>query len=132
MMRRLLPVALLAVAVGACSAMQNSVGRLTVKDYTSKSGQRVMAGQAEPRTEYNCRTLVQERQDWGLKGNMDKAASIERVTAVAVDSAPGKGANYAHVIVPSQTSVMGFNVNAFKDAQVGYYKCASLPPVALK
>jgi hypothetical protein len=109
--------------LAGCSA----VGQLTVKDYKAKSGDRVMAGQAEPKAEYNCSKLAQERHDWGMKGNMDKAGATERVTAAAVEAAPARGANYAHVMPPSETSIGGFNVNAFKDAQVVYYKCASLP-----
>jgi hypothetical protein len=112
-----------AVALAACS----TVGQLTVKDYQAKSGQRVMAGQAEPKAEYQCAKLAQERHDWGMKGKMDQSGAMERVTAAAVEAAPGRGANYAHVQPPSEASVGGFNVNAFKDAQVVYYKCASLP-----
>ncbi len=37
------------LALAACQTM----GGLTVKDYTAKSGQRVMAGQAEPKAEYS-------------------------------------------------------------------------------
>jgi hypothetical protein len=130
MLKRYLPAVLLALAIGGCSTVENSMGRLTVKDYTAKSGKRVMAGQAEPKAEYSCRKLEQEKQDWGLKGTMDKPTAIERVTSVAVERAPGKGANYAHVMVPSEMSFGGFNANAFKDAQVAYYQCASLPAAA--
>lgn len=115
--------AVLAVAVAGCSAL----GQLTVKDYRAKSGQRVLAGQAEPKAEYRCEKLAQERHDWGMKGNMDKVGATERVTAAAVEAAPRRGANYAHVMPPSDTSIGGFNINAFKDAQVAYYKCVSLP-----
>lgn len=116
--------------LAGCSSIQQSMGRLTVKDYTAKSGQRVMAGQAEPKDEYGCTKLVQEKEDFGLSGSMNKTAAIERITQVAVDAAPSKGANYAYVIVPSESSVMGFNVNAFSDAEVAYYKCSNLPPVS--
>ena len=77
----------LALALGACS----TVGQLTVKDYQAKSGERVMAGQAEPRAEYDWRKLAQEKQDWGLTGNMDRVAASEKVTAIAVEAAPQKG-----------------------------------------
>jgi hypothetical protein len=126
MLKRTSTVALLAFAVGACS----TVGQLTVKDYQAKSGQRVMAGQAEPKSEYQCQKLAQEKQDWGLKGNMDRVAASERVTAVAVDTAPQKGANYAYIISPAQFGIGALNVNAFSDAQVAYYRCASLPAKA--
>jgi hypothetical protein len=116
-------VALLASALAACSA----VGQFTVKDYQAKSGQRVMAGQAEPKAEYSCQKLAQEKQDWGLKGNMDRVAATERVTSVAVDTAPQKGANYAYIISPAQIGIGNLNVNAFSDAQVAYYRCAKLP-----
>ncbi len=116
-------VALFAAAIAGCSA----VGQLTVKDYKAKSGERVVAGQAEPKAEYRCQRIAQERQDWGLKGNMDKAGAMQRVTAAAVEAAPGRGANYAHIIAPGEASIGGLNVNAFKDAQVVYYKCTALP-----
>ena len=110
-------------ALAGCS----TIGQLTVKNYTAKSGQRVMAGQAEPKAEYRCDRLAQERHDWGMKGTMDRVATQERVTAAAVESAAARGANYAHIMPPSETSIGGININAFKDAQAVYYKCASLP-----
>ena len=111
------------LALAGCS----TIGQLTVKNYTAKSGQRVMAGQAEPKAEYRCDHLAQERHDWGMKGTMDRVATQERVTAAAVESAAARGANYAHIMPPSDTSIGGININAFKDAQAVYYKCASLP-----
>jgi hypothetical protein len=123
MSKNRMTIVVLAGMLSACS----TIGQLTVKDYQAKSGQRVMAGQAEPKAEYQCQKLAQERHDWGMKGNMDKAGATQRVTAAAVDAAPGRGANYAHVMPPSDTSIGGVNINAFKDAQVAYYKCASLP-----
>lgn len=117
------------VTLAGCSSIEQSMGRLTVKDYTASNGQRVMAGQAEPKDNYNCTKLAEEKEDYGLSGNMDRAAAIERITKVAVDTAPSKRANYAYVIIPSEKSVMGFNVNAFSDAQVAYYNCSNLPPV---
>jgi len=112
-----------AFALAACQTM----GGLTVKDYTAKSGQRVMAGQAEPKNEYDCQKVAQEKQDWGLKGNMDKVAATQRVTAAAVDTAPTRGANYAYIMAPAEIGIGAINVNAFSDAQVAYYKCSKLP-----
>jgi hypothetical protein len=112
-----------AAALAACQTM----GGLTVKDYTAKSGQRVMAGQAEPKSEYACQKVAQEKHEWGIKGNMDKVGAMERVTSAAVDTAPSKGANYAYIMAPGQASIGAINVNAFSDAQVAYYKCTSLP-----
>lgn len=123
MSKKRMTVVVLAAMLSACS----TIGQLTVKDYQAKSGQRVMAGQAEPKAEYQCQKLAQERHDWGMKGNLDKAGATQRVTAAAVEAAPGRGANYAHVLPPSDTSIGGVNINALKDAQVVYYKCASLP-----
>ena len=116
--------ALLVFALAGCQTM----GGLTVKNYTSKSGQRVVAGQAEPKSEYNCQKIAQEKQDWGITGNMDKVAAMQRVTAVAVDTAPSKGANYAYIIAPAEFGFGSLNLNAFSDARVAYYKCANLPP----
>jgi hypothetical protein len=117
----------LAVLAAATLAACQTMGGLTVKDYTAKSGQRVMAGQAEPKSEYNCAKLALEREPWGMKGNMDKVGATQRVTATAVEAAPAKGANYAYIMPPAEVGVGGFNVKAFSDAQVAYYKCASLP-----
>jgi len=111
------------MAAAGCS----TVGQLTVKSYKASSGERVMAGQAAPEAAYGCEKLSQESQPWGLAGNMNRAGATEKLTATAVNAAPSKGANYAYVMVPGQAVVGSFNVNAFKDAQVAYYKCASLP-----
>ena len=127
MQKSTLIAASLAAALAGCAAIEQSMGQLTVRDYTAKTGERVMAGQAEPKSEYACSKIAQESEDFGLSGNMDKAAATERITQVAVDKAPSKGANYADIIIPSETSIMGFNINAFKDAQVAYYKCTALP-----
>jgi hypothetical protein len=123
MSKKRMTIVVVAGMLTACS----TIGQLTVKDYQARSGQRVMAGQAEPKAGYQCQKLAQERHDWGMKGNMDKAGATQRVTAAAVEAAPGRGANYAHVMPPSDTSIGGVNINTFKDAQVAYYKCASLP-----
>lgn len=125
---KLLYVMLATLAISGCASLENAIGQITVKNYTAETGERVMAGQAEPKDEYHCRLISQQTQDWGLSGNMNKAAAIERVTAVAVDTAPGLGANYAFVRIPSETSILGFNINAFDDAQVAYYACNNLPP----
>src|SRR5262249_12207707 len=125
MLKRITIALLASGALAACSTM----GQLTVKDYQAKSGQRVMAGQAEPKAEYACTKLSQERQEWGMKGNMDKGAATERVTAAAVDAAPKKRAHYAIVSTPSEVTVGIVNCNAFRDAQVAYYRCTNLPAV---
>ena len=126
MYRRIVLMCSMAVAIAGCSA----VGLVTVKNYKSGSGARVLAGQSEPKAEYNCARISQERQDWGLAGNMSRFGAMQRVTTAAVDSAPAKGANYAYVMAPGEANAGGFNVNAFKDAQVTYYNCANLPPLA--
>lgn len=123
MLRTALAIGFLATSLAACSA----VGQLTVKDYQASSGERVLAGQVEPKSEYRCHRLGQEQQDWGVKGNLDRTAATARVTQTAVDAAPAKGANYVHVMLPSEKSIGGFNVNAFSDAQVAYFKCSNLP-----
>lgn len=112
-----------AVLLAGC----NTMGRITVKDYTAASGQRVMAGQAEPKGEYQCQKLSEEGHDWGMKESMNKAAAIEQLTQTAVQAAPGKGANYAYLHLPGEANVGALNVNAFNDPEVIYYKCASLP-----
>lgn len=123
MLRKLALITAAGFALTACQ----TVGQLTVKDYQAKSGQRVMAGQAEPKAEYNCQKVAQEKQDWGITGNMDRVGASERVTAVAVDTAPQKGANYAYVMTPAQVTFGMLNVNALADAQVAYYRCSNLP-----
>ena len=115
--------AVLALVLAGCSTM----GQLTVKDYQAKSGARVMAGQAEPKAEYRCHKLAQEKRDWGITGNMDRVGAIQKVTAVAVETAASKGSNYAHIMTPAQVNIGMLNVNAFSDARVAYYRCANLP-----
>lgn len=114
---------ILAVLVTGCSA----IAGLTVRDYTASNGQHVMIGQAEPDSDYQCTQVAKETEKWGLTGNMDKAAAVERMREVALEQMPPKNANYAYLMVPAETSIMGFNVNAFSDAEVAYYRCAALP-----
>jgi hypothetical protein len=123
MSARLMFIAVVGLALAGCSTM----GQLTLKDYKAKSGARVMAGQAEPKAEYGCQKLAQERHDWGMSGTMNRVGATERVTAAAVEAAAARGGNYAHIMPPSDTSIGGVNINAFKDAQAAYFKCASLP-----
>jgi hypothetical protein len=128
MSRKLLLIAALALVASGCSSVENAMGRkFTVKDYVAATGERVMAGQAEPREEYGCSKIAEEKRDWGLSGNMDRPAATERVTRVAVDAAPAKGANYVDIMVPSEASLMGFNLHAFSDARVGFYRYTNLP-----
>src|SRR6185312_14932309 len=61
----------LAIGATACS----TVGQLTVKDYKSKTGERVLAGQAEPKAEYRCEKVAEEPQPWGIAGNMNRAGT---------------------------------------------------------
>jgi hypothetical protein len=117
----------LIVPLIAALAGCNTVGQITVKDYTAASGQRVMAGQAEPKAEYQCRKIVEEEHDWGVKEGMNKAGAIQELTKVAVQAAPGKGANYAYLHIPGEATVGIVNVNALNDPEVVYYQCASLP-----
>lgn len=122
MTRNILAAALIAGLAGC-----QTIGGLTVKDYTAKSGARVMAGQAEPKGEYKCTRVADEKHEWGMKGNMDKAGASQRVTAAAVESAAARGANYAYVKPPAEVGIGAVNVNAFSDAQVTYYRCTDLP-----
>src|SRR5689334_20461156 len=96
----------------------NTVGSITVKDYTAPSGQRGMAEQAETKSEYQCQKLLEEEHDWGMKESMNKAAAIEKLTLAAVEAAPGKGANYAYLHLPGEATVGVVNVNAFNDPEV--------------
>jgi len=110
MKTKMLAIVLATSAISGCASLENAIGQITVKNYTAQNGARVMAGQAEPKDEYRCRLISRQTQDWGLSGNMNKPAAIERVTNVAVDTAPGLGANYAFIDIPSETSIMGFNI----------------------
>lgn len=123
MMRRHLQLAVLLSTLVACS----TVGRLTVKDYTATTGQRVVAGQAEPKAEYGCRKLATEKEKWGLSGNINKPEAARRVTSAAVDKAPRMGANYAYIDTPAEIGIGAVNVNAFSNAEVVYYACNNLP-----
>jgi hypothetical protein len=126
MSRMRIAMIIVASLLAACSTM----GRITVKDYQAATGERVMAGQAEPKSAYNCQQVSKESaaSNWGLKaGLFNEADAIDRITVAAVNAAPAKGANYAHVILPSEFGPPGLNVNAFRDVYVAHYKCANLP-----
>jgi len=105
----------------------STVGRVTVKPYVAKNGERVFAGQAAPKADYQCSQVAQDKQPWGLHGNMDRVHATEQLTASAVDEAPAKGANYVYVMVPGEASIGSINVNAFKSARVAYFSCSQLP-----
>lgn len=115
-----------ASAMLALTACQ-TIGKLTVRDYTAANGEHVMIGQAEPEDAYQCSLISREKEAWGLTGNMDEAAAMERMREVALEKMPGKHANYGYLARPGNTSVMGFNVNAFDDAEIAYYRCEALP-----
>lgn len=122
--RLLIPLLAMLTALAGCQ----SVGRLTVRDYTLSNGEHAAIGQAEPKEEYQCTLLAREQEDWGLTGNMDQAAAMERMREVALENMPRKHANYGYLEKPSELGVMGFNVNAFRDAKISYYRCSQLPP----
>lgn len=124
MMKIRFPIAALAVfALAGCQ----TVGQLTIRDYTASDGQHVLIGQAEPKADYGCTQVAQEKEAWGLTGNMDKAAALERMREVALENMPKKSANYGYLMAPAETGIMGFNVSAFRDAQIAYYRCSNLP-----
>jgi hypothetical protein len=104
-----------------------TVGRLTVRDYTLSNGEHAAIGQAEPEDAYQCTLLAREQEEWGLTGNMDQAAAMERMREVALENMSRKNANYGYLEKPSEFGVMGFNVNAFRDAKISYYRCNNLP-----
>ena len=66
MSRRIVAVCAMAIAMGGCA----TVGRLTVKDYTSKSGDRVLAGQAAPKAEYQCEQRIQRQRFQGCEASL--------------------------------------------------------------
>lgn len=124
-MRHILQFSLLALFTTLVGCQ--TVGRLTVRDYTLSNGEHAAIGQAEPKDEYQCTLLTREQEEWGLTGNMDEAAAMERMREVALEKMPGKHANYGYLEKPSELGVMGFNVNAFRDAKISYYRCSNLP-----
>jgi hypothetical protein len=111
------------LALAACQ----TVGKLTVRDYTAANGEHVMIGQAAPDNAYQCTPIAREKEAWGLTGTMDEAAAMERMREVALEKMPGKHANYGYLIKPSNASIMGFNIHAFDDAEIAYYRCDALP-----
>jgi hypothetical protein len=119
---------ILAMALAACSSM----GQLTVKDYTAKSGERIVGGEAVPKSEYNCDKVAEDKKPWGVSGNMNKVGTYNRVIASVVDEAPGKNANYVNVQPPASYGIGALNVNSFARADVEYYNCKNLPPAQTK
>ena len=56
---------------------------------------------------------------------LELAAAV--LTLAFAEGAAARGGSYAHVMPPSETSIGGFSINAFKGAQAAYYKCAAVP-----
>lgn len=112
------------VLVSGCATL----GQLTVRDYTASNGKRVMAGEAEPKEEYQCVELETKEGDWGLTGAMARTGAIARITDQSVEEASKRGSNYVYIDAPAEVGVLGLNVNAFADAEVTYYRCDNLPP----
>lgn len=105
-----------------------TLGQLTVRDYTASNGMRIMAGEAEPKAEYQCAELGQKEGDWGLTGTMARGDAIARITDQSVEEASKRGSNYVYIDTPAEVGVLGLNVNAFADAEVTFYRCDNLPP----
>lgn len=123
MQRRFLLVLPALLTLAACQ----TVGKLTVRDYTAANGEHVMIGQAEPDDDYRCTLLGREQEAWGLTAHMDEAAAMVRMREVALEKMPEKHANYGYLIRPSDALLGNFNLNAFKDAKIAYYHCDALP-----
>ncbi len=58
------------------------------------------------------------------------ATTIPLIPAPVSRRCSPSDSNYAHVMIPAEANLMGFNTNAIKEAQVAYYKCANLPSAA--
>lgn len=110
------------MVVAGCS----SVAELTVTERVAPSGERVLVGQAEPRRDNACTQVHHEIRDWGFRQRAATPVAMRRIEDDAVVTAASRGANFAQIVIPGEASVMGFDVNALKDAQVKYYRCADL------
>jgi hypothetical protein len=120
---KLVGVCLLFLAVAGC----NSLAKYSIEQRRTPAGTFLAIGQFQPEKEHGCKTLKEEKQPWGMAGKMDPMGKRKELIEKSLPTADKLKANYVFVDLPSETSVMGVNVNAFADAKVHYYACQKVP-----
>jgi len=106
--------------VSACS----TISKLTVKEYTNTSGQKVVAGRYKPEADNQCQLRKKAGASWGFKGRLDPDGRYNEVVMQAIERAPSLQANYVYVVVP--TGAGDGDVNS-TIASIYYYQCKNPP-----
>ncbi|MCG9577915.1 hypothetical protein L1D14_17015 [Vibrio tubiashii] len=111
----------LLVVVSGCATVAES----TVKSHTSANGTEVKIGQAVPKESMQCKLLLNEVREWKVTDRATPNIGMDRLRGEVLEPAVNLGANYVHIDLPSEVSVMGVPVTILRDAQANYYDCES-------
>ncbi|OZS42978.1 hypothetical protein [Photobacterium sanguinicancri] len=116
---------LLIGSVLAVTAGCSSIAESLVESHTSQNGTEVLIGQAVPKEAMQCKLLLNEVREWKVTDRATPNLGMERLASEVLEPAVELGANYVHLDIPSEVSVMGVPVNILSDAQANYYDCES-------
>ncbi len=115
----------LLVVIGVISGC-STISKLTVKEYTSSSGQKVTAGRYKPEADNQCQLRRKMASSWGFKGRMDPDRRYDEIVMQAVGKADELKANYIFIDVPSGSGDGGIDKNN-SYAGIYYYHCQNPP-----
>ncbi|MEJ2361538.1 MAG: hypothetical protein P8Z75_08945 [Gammaproteobacteria bacterium] len=121
-MKKMLSLLVAISVVSACS----TISKLTVKEYTTSSGQKVTAGRYKPEAENQCQRRKKSSASWGFKGHLDPDGRYNEIVMQAVERAPSLKANYVYIHVPSSAGGGEGDIN-YSLAGVIYYHCQNPP-----
>ncbi|MBI1424441.1 MAG: hypothetical protein GC149_13435 [Gammaproteobacteria bacterium] len=121
-MNKVLSLLLVMGVMSGCS----TISKLTVKEYTNSSGQKVTAGRYKPEADNQCQLRRKMASSWGFEGRMDPDKRFEEIAMTAVEKAAGLKANYIYIVVPSGDSDGGVDKNN-SYADIYYYYCKNPP-----
>lgn len=108
--------------ISGCSAMS----KLTVKEYTASSGQKVAVGRYKPEADNQCKIQKKLSAGWGFNGKLDPDGTYNDIVRTAVARAPSHHANYVYVVIPTGMSSEGSDVSN-SVAYTYYYNCKNPP-----
>jgi len=115
----------LLVVIGVISGC-STFSKLTIKEYTNSSGQKVSAGRYKPEADNQCQLRKKLSASWGFKGHLDPDERYNEIVMQAIDRASSLNANYVYIIVPSSVSGGEGDMND-SVAYTYYYNCKNPP-----
>jgi|GEM_PF-6192938 hypothetical protein len=131
-----LGLSILAAGLSACSASftSDSTSIKKVDEVKLADGTVVRYGYIPVAPEWKCRQLDKMHESLGVdkfKGMIKFGGEyqVQLEQAVAYANEKHLKPNYIFLYVPKQTSVNGFNLAPFSEAEATYYQCKILPPI---